>query len=320
LPYLLKLPVMILNRILMILFKRSIFSLSKLSTGFTGPASLETLSDKGRKKIWRVIFDHIDEVACNHHIDVLEVRLTDIAPQYLPPVRKEHNPLWSVGIYDHYVIPPRLTVLLDLRKSEDQLLKDMDEDCRSEIKQAIKNGLTYYVGDYDDLGTYHKIHHATWTRTGLRPNSLSYLQYMWKQIEGHSKLLFAEYQGKTQAAVMIHTYKNGVVYWGGCSLESALKLRVNNYLLWSAVQWARSQGYAWFDIGLFQLTPGLNKKEYTVGRYKSQFCKTYYQAFEGKKCYTKKAAKNETAKKITVMKQAVKNDIQKTSGEGVACI
>ncbi|MCX6809793.1 MAG: GNAT family N-acetyltransferase [Candidatus Berkelbacteria bacterium] len=272
----------------------NLWTYNVLNNGYSGPVISPSLGSKGRKKIFKLIFEHIDKIAQKNRVEALEIRLTDISLSNLPPLRKGGNPLWSVGIAEHLFFPPRLCVILDLQKEESVLLSEMDKDCRAEIKQAERNNLKIKRGvTKKDLRLFHRIHVVSWKRTGVRPQPFEHYTQMWKYLgeEKTIKLFFAEKEKKAVSAVLLHTYKNGVLYWGGCSLPEALSLRANNFLLWSAIKWAKSKGYKWFEIGLFDSFQGVSRKEYSVGQYKAQFSNDYFVPFEGQKLYTKKAVK-----------------------------
>jgi lipid II:glycine glycyltransferase (peptidoglycan interpeptide bridge formation enzyme) len=183
--------------------------------------------------------------------------------------------------------------MLDLSKSEQELRKDMDEDCRSEINKAERNAITF-CPDSDNIREYHYIHKVSWNRTFGSHLPLKHFEDMVSYLEKDKvKLFFAQYKERNVSAILLHIYKDSAFYWGACSLEEGLKVRVNNYLLWSTILWAKSKGYKWFEIGLFQPYPGSNYKEYSVGQYKAQFSNNYYPALEGKKNYTRKALRCE---------------------------
>jgi lipid II:glycine glycyltransferase (peptidoglycan interpeptide bridge formation enzyme) len=232
-----------------------------------------------------MMFQYIEKISKEEKIDCLRIRLVDIAPRYMPPLRKAFNPLWMFGIHDRLSEPPRLVAVINLSKSVEELKADMDEDCRSAINKAERNGLSFVEGDYGDLDAYWRLHNETWSRTGMNPHSLMEIQEEWNVLAKESHLFFSYYEEEIVAAVMLHAYKTGVLYWGGCSKFGDQNLRANNFLLWSCIKWAKEKGYIWFNIGLFSPTPGDNLKEYNVGKYKSQFTKDYYEAYECQKKY-----------------------------------
>ena len=262
--------------------------LRKLISGYSGPVLAADLGGKGRRKMWREIMAGIDLLAAKHRADTLELRLTDVAPGNLPPLRPEANPLWSAGAYEHLSVPPRLFAAIDLTRSEEELRAGLDGDCRNELVRAEKAGILCRPGSCAELGLYHSIHEASWKRTGAAPHALSHFSGMCRCLGGDArlKLFFAESGRAPVAAVLLHAFKESVFYYGGCSLPDGMKLKANNLLLFSAVLWARQAGYKWFGVGLFECSPGRDAKEYSVGKYKTQFTRTYFEAFEGAKYYT----------------------------------
>jgi len=284
----------------------NLWTYKTLYTGFSGPVISTELGEKGRKKTLKFLFGHIDKLAQKNKAEALEVRLTDLSLSNLPPLRKARNPLWEFGIAEHLFYPSRSCVILDLEKNEEKLLSEMDKDCRAEIRQAERNGLKVRQGSSKkDLKLFHQIHIPSWNRTGMHPQAFEHYDEMWKHLGGEKtiKLFFAEQEGKAVSAVLLHTFKDGVFYWGGCSLPEALKLKANNYLLWSAAKWAKSAGYKWFEIGIFDSFKGSNHKEYSVGQYKAQFTNEYFIPFEAQKVYTKKALRQIMKKKAEAIKK-----------------
>jgi len=124
----------------------NLWTYNVLYTGFSGPVVSPALGEKGRKKTLKFIYKHIDKIAKENKAEALEVRLTDLSSSNLPPMRKDRNPLWEMGIAEHLFFPPRSCVILDLNKSEESLLSEMDKDCRAEIRQAERNGLKVLEG------------------------------------------------------------------------------------------------------------------------------------------------------------------------------
>lgn len=273
----------------------------RLYTGMSGPIFSPSLGLNVKKRLWRKVADYIDSIAMENRADVLQVRCTSIANCNLPPLRSEINPLWIVGISEPLYPIPVATLILNITKSEDQLLAEMDGDCRAAIRQAERAGVSFRIGNsLEDVELYEKIHRESWQRTGLTPNPLKYFTEMWDRFgkNDNAKFIFAEHAGKAIAGVLIHIFKQGVFYWGGCSIGEALRHRPNNYLLWSAITTAKQLGLSWFEVGQFQLHPGANPKEYNVGKYKAQFGKDYYIPFEGQKTYTSKAEIIKILKKV----------------------
>ncbi len=279
----------------------------RMYTGMSGPAVASSIGNKGKRKIWKFMFDHLDYLAEKHAIDILQVRLTTLSPSYLPPLREDINPLWYVGVKEPLYPVPHATMVLNLSKTEDLLLKEMDGDCRAAINQAERAGVKFRIGtSQDDVREYHRIHHESWIRTGMTPHPLEYFMETWERFgeQGEAVFMFAEYDGTTIAGIIINVFKGGAFYWGGCSQVGFLNMRPNNFLLWSAIKWARNSGCRWFEIGLFPTSQGNNLKEYNVGKYKAQFGPKPLVAFDGQKFYSLKA-------EVTQMLRRLKQHISK---------
>ena len=164
----------------------------------------------------------------------------------------------------------------------------MDGDCRAAIRQASRFGITVEVAEKrEDLNDFVALHSSTWNRTGSDAHELDYFTAMWDHFHGIGamKVLFALHQEKRIAAVIIHVFKDAAFYWAGCSEFASLKLRPNNILLWEAMREARANGAKWFEVGYFYAAPGPSRKEYNIGKYKSQFGSDQLIPFEGQKIY-----------------------------------
>lgn len=271
-----------------------IVRLRRLHTGLSGPALSARISPKSRRKLLKAIFDHIDEIAASEKIDLLQVRLTTLSPSYLPPRRQDVNPLFYVGCTSPLTLGMEvgavqpLTRILYLDKPEDQLLMEMDTDCRAAVRQAERKGLQFVEGDAtDSLNAYFHLHQESWKRTGLAPHPYRYFEDMQEslRLSNSLKIFFAVYAGRTVAAMMIHLFKEGAFYWGGCSSGDSLALRPNNFLLWNVVRWAKASGYRFFEIGQYYPHPTVSLKEYNVGKFKTQFGRDELVPYEGQKIY-----------------------------------
>lgn len=267
--------------------------LRRLYTGLSGPVIAKGLQETVRQTVWKQLFLEVDRIAAEQQIDILQVRLTNIAPAYQPGQRDDVNPLISVGLLgpltvDAFSISQPLSRVLDLDKSPEQLLKEMDGDCRAAIRQAQRNGITVELAEKrGDLLDFAELHHANWNRNGLNAHELEYFFSMWDRFHssGAMKMFFARYQDKRIAAVIIHAFKDAAFYWAGCSDANFLKLRPNNLLLWEATQHLRRCGARWFEVGYYYPSHAPSRKEFNIGQYKSQFGCQRIVPWEGQKAY-----------------------------------
>lgn len=261
----------------------------QLNLGYSGYAISSKVGDKGRKKILRLIYSHLDEMAEKNGVEELVVR--KINPLDGDPLRRHSFNLdWFFGVSARFQSVPRVTVILDLRKTEEELWKGLDEDNRNIVRQAEKKGVAFRAGSArEDLKEFHDIHVESWDRTMNHHQSLEMYQTMVDTLGTQSvRILFADHGGGSVSAVLLHVYNNGVFYWGGCSRLGALKLGANNYLLWHSILWAKQQGWFFFEVGMFDSHRFGNGKEYSVGQYKKQFSSRFFMEFEARKYYSER--------------------------------
>lgn len=277
----------VFNKFCKFILDKHFFEEKILLSGYSGPAFSNDIGRKYLRSIKRKMMSYVDEIAKDMCVNCLELRFVDLSPSMLPPIRSYVNPFWDVGVCTQYCTPPRLFAYVDLSKDIEIIRKNIDEDCRCEINKAKALGVSFRVGTKDDVDKYHSIHSISWRRTAGFCLPVETYRGMYDSLcpNMNIKLLFAQSKDEDVATVMLHLYKEAVFYWGGASLEKALELRANNYLLFNAIKWSKENGYKWFGVGLFDVFPGKNLKEYNVGRYKAQFTKDYFTSYEAKKYY-----------------------------------
>ena len=150
-------------------------------------------------------------------------------------------------ISKHNIQPPR-TVILDITKPEDQILADMKQKCRYNIRLAQKKGVT--VRTWDDISAFHEMMMVTGGRDNFGVHSKEYYQRAYDLFhpKGTCELLLAEYEGKPLASLMI--FANGKRAWyvyGASNNEE--RNRMPTYLLqWEAILWAKARGCEEYDL------------------------------------------------------------------------
>jgi lipid II:glycine glycyltransferase (peptidoglycan interpeptide bridge formation enzyme) len=264
-----------------------------LATGLSGPAIRSTVTGGTRQKLWQRLFEVADGVARDLSADIFQARLTTTAPGYLPPARPEYNPLWNVGLSGGFrtgLAEPRaqLTRLAQIDRSDEELLQELDKDCRAAVRQAQRSGVEIVAGgSLEDVEAYAALHEESWRRTNLVPHGRDHFAQMHSAIgSDHFVTLFAVHGGRRVAGVLLHRFKDAGYYWGGCSIEEAKPLRANNILLYGAMRWLRDAGCRWFEIGWFPPHSSDSKdKDYQIGRFKQQFGRVTLVPFLGQKMY-----------------------------------
>lgn len=144
----------------------------------------------------------------------------------------------------------RNTVLIDLTRSEEDLLAAMKSKTRYNIRLAGRKGVTVRVGTPADFELIAQMYTETSERNafGIRPKS--YYLDVWRTFYTANMLypLIAEYDGQALAAVMLVHYDELALYMYGASTNHE-RQRMPTYLLqWEAIRWAKAQGCTIYDM------------------------------------------------------------------------
>jgi lipid II:glycine glycyltransferase (peptidoglycan interpeptide bridge formation enzyme) len=148
---------------------------------------------------------------------------------------------------EHSVQPPR-TIMIDLTKSDDDLLMEMKSKTRYNIRLAERKDVI--VSASDDVATFYKMMLTTGSRDAFGIHTLDYYQRAYDLFAplGMCKLLIATYQGNPLAGLMAFAHGNTAWYFYGAS-NNAERNRMPTYLLqWEAMQWAKEKDCQVYDL------------------------------------------------------------------------
>lgn len=159
--------------------------------------------------------------------------------------------LLARGYFEAPDVSPRATMVIDLRRSEDEILAGMSPSRRRNVRQAQQNGLEIGAGSRDDIDRFHELHAVSGERQGFRPLPKTYLRAQWDALRpaGAVELVTASHAGRIVAGIWLTRSGGTVTYripgWNG----EAAKLQPNVACHWYAMRWARQQGDRWYDLG-----------------------------------------------------------------------
>ena len=147
----------------------------------------------------------------------------------------------------HNIQPPR-TIIIDIRKGEEEILGRMKQKTRYNIRLAEKKGVS--VRAWDDIDSFHKMMLVTGDRDSFGIHSPEYYRRAYELFrpEGMCELLVAEYEGKPLAALMVFGRGRRAWYFYGASTDEE-RNRMPTYLLqWEAINWAKMHGCQEYDL------------------------------------------------------------------------
>lgn len=189
---------------------------------------------------------HIKETAREENCQFIRVRpqLLDTAKTRL--LFKKKGFFWS-AMHLH----AENTLQLDLRKSNEQLLKEMRKNTRYLIKKAQKYGVKIIQSKkVEDIALLYQLQLETVQRQKFVPFSQKFFEEEFKAFLAADKIrLFkASFQGKVLAASLIIFYgKEAVYHYSGSSCELR-KIPASYLLQWEAIQEARRRGCCFYNF------------------------------------------------------------------------
>ena len=169
------------------------------------------------------------------------------------------------------------TVLVDLKSSQEEILKGFQKDGRYGIKKAMKEGLEVIQSEASvDWYGYYDIYKDSMKTVGVEPMSFDELR------KESCALLICFKGNKIIAGATLKMPKDVFAYGDvptlgtNASLEEYRSSQPNNLLYWHCILWAKEKGFDVLDLGGWQM----NAKGNAVGvnKFKERFGKiTYYE-------------------------------------------
>lgn len=153
------------------------------------------------------------------------------------------------------------TFILDLTKTEPELLAGMHPKTRYNIRVAQKHGVEImeHVSD-EAFETYWHLMKETTNRQNFYAHTRHYHALMWKTLKGKSKnelsahLFIAKYNSPTSpsslplAAWVLFTFHKTLYYPYGASSNQYRNVMASNLMMWEAILFGKQQGMETFDM------------------------------------------------------------------------
>ncbi len=144
----------------------------------------------------------------------------------------------------------RNTLTIDLSRSEDELLAAMSGNTRRKVRVAYKKGVEIRPATIEDLPLLYQLYRVTGERDKFLIRPLEYYQRAWREFmsAGLAHGLIAEYRGQALAHVILFHFGRKCWYFYGASSNEERERMPNYALQWAAIKWAKTQGYAVYDM------------------------------------------------------------------------
>jgi lipid II:glycine glycyltransferase (peptidoglycan interpeptide bridge formation enzyme) len=165
----------------------------------------------------------------------------------------------ALGFQPSGRLQPARTIVLDLDKSEDDLLKAMKPKTRYNLRLAGRRGVVVRrAGTLDDLRAFYNLLEVTGERDEFGIHTFPYYEQMWKVFGPHADnsalVLLAEHPDEQEraagpiAGLLALKFGREAIYMYGASANRGREHMPTYLLQWEAIRWAREQGCAVYDF------------------------------------------------------------------------
>ncbi|MGQ9521677.1 MAG: lipid II:glycine glycyltransferase FemX [Anaerolineae bacterium] len=147
-------------------------------------------------------------------------------------------------------IQPRRTLVVDIGRSEADILAAMKPKTRYNIRLAQRKGVTVGEGTESDFPAFHRLMAETAARDRFGVHAPAYYEQAYRLFvpRGWARLLMARVEGNPVAALMVFALGQRAWYFYGASSDAHREKMPTYRLQWEAMRWARSRGCAEYDL------------------------------------------------------------------------
>src|SRR3989344_1238238 len=140
--------------------------------------------------------------------------------------------------------------LLDISRSEEEILKGMRKTTRYSINRAAADGVTIEKSiDPSDLVKFNKLYEATATRQHFVPFSPDYIKKEFSAFSPDTiSIFFAKYQGEVVSSAIIVYENHEAFYHHGASSQKFQKVTPTHLLQWEIIRDAKARGCKFYNF------------------------------------------------------------------------
>ncbi len=218
----------------------------------------------GNKKEKQALLEELKELAVKNKVGW--IRMEPQIREALEGLNEKFNKAYK----NHQ---PAETLMIDLRKDLKDILAEMKQKTRYNIRLAEKKGVKIKVSkNPKDLDIFWKLVQETAQRDGVSFHNKQYYQKMFKAISTDNlELLIAFKEDQPVGAIIVSFFGGVATYLHGASSDQHRNLMANYFLQWEVIKRAKEKGCLKYDF--FGIAVKSNQKKWTgITRFKQGFC------------------------------------------------
>lgn len=169
-----------------------------------------------------------------------------------PPIeQKQDSGIFSRSYIQAHAYQPAATSMIDLTKDEQELLDNMHEKTRYNVRLADRKGVSVRVASSDeDIQAFLQLNKETASRDKFISRSDAYIKRTVQTLRdvGMSRIRIAEYNNEPLAMSIEISFGDTVTYLYGASGSQHRNVMAPYALHWHAIQQAKKDGFRFYDL------------------------------------------------------------------------
>jgi peptidoglycan pentaglycine glycine transferase (the first glycine) len=170
-----------------------------------------------------------------------------IEPESLTTVDLPHtgNLSWTPSAFE---LQPLRTIKVRVDRDDDEILGEMKNKTRYNVRLAGRRGVTVRQGDISEIAPFYALLQETSDRDAFGIHSIEYYADMLASFGDRAALLLAEYDSDIAAGAIVLQHGAEAIYMFGASSTAYQRHMPTHLLQFEAMKWAREKGCTWYDL------------------------------------------------------------------------
>lgn len=211
-----------------------------------GPLLKNSLELDEVKKVIDFLFFSIFKI--DRHALFLKIEPSNKVEEFWSSFLASKSLAGVFGIKEAADIQPKQTLTLDLKKDSADLLQEMHQKTRYNIRLAEKKGIKIVAGEAPDFAEFWRLMSLTGGRDNFRLHEEAHYRQLFSNNQPFIRIFFAEYNHKKIATAMICFFAGRATYLHGGSDNEFRNMMAPYLLQWEIIKLAQAEGLAIYDF------------------------------------------------------------------------
>ncbi len=143
----------------------------------------------------------------------------------------------------------KVSMILNLPESSEELMKSFKSKLRSQIKKPVKEGLKSKIGGFELIDDFYKVFLVNMRDLGSPVHSKKLIQNVIEEFPEKAKIVIVYKEAQPIACSLVVSFKDTLENPWASALRKYSRLSPNMLLYWTMQKYACDNGFKYFDFG-----------------------------------------------------------------------